>query len=104
MAERIDVGVAHSHLGAGALLVCAYDDERWRQNKLEGAISLPDFRAKEKSLRKDREVIFYCACPNEATSAHVADGYTAQGFTSVKVLAGGVKAWKTAGYGVTAAP
>ena len=98
MPERIDVSAARSRLSEGALLVCAYDDdERWRQNRLEGAISLADLRAKEKSLRKDQEVIFYCACPNEETSTRVAGEYMARGFTDVKVLVGGVKAWKAAG-------
>ena len=96
MAERIDVGAARSRVSEGALLVCAYDDERWRQNRLDGAISLADLRAKGQSLRKDQEVIFYCACPNEETSTRVADEYTARGFTDVKVLVGGVKAWKAA--------
>ena len=98
MAERIDVSVARTHLSEGALLVCAYgDDERWQQNRIDGAIPLAEFRSKEKSLRKDQEVVFYCACPNEETSTHVADEYTARGFTGVKVLVGGVKAWRTAG-------
>jgi rhodanese-related sulfurtransferase len=29
----------------------------------------------------------------------VADEYTAKGFTNVRVLGGGVEAWKAAGYG-----
>jgi hypothetical protein len=62
MAERIDVRRARDHLSAGALLVCAYDDEaKWRQNRLDGAISLADFRAQEQSVPKDRELVFYCA-------------------------------------------
>lgn len=45
-----------------ALLVCAYDtDEKFRQNHLEGALPLEEFQARERSLRKDAEIIFYCA-------------------------------------------
>jgi len=45
-----------------ALLVCAYDsEEQFRSLGLEGAISLPEFRAKLPSLSKDQEIVFYCA-------------------------------------------
>ena len=45
-----------------ALVVCAYDsDEKFRQNHLDGAWSLQALRAREFSLRKDTEIIFYCA-------------------------------------------
>ena len=63
-AQRISPEEARRHLRAdpNALLVCAYDsDEKFRQNRLDGAISLADFRARETALPKDREVIFYCA-------------------------------------------
>ena len=45
-----------------ALLVCAYDsDEKFENNHLEGAISLSDFKARERNMARDREIIFYCA-------------------------------------------
>ena len=48
------------------LLVCAYDkDEDFRQNDLEGAISLDEFRRRKDSLPKDENIIFYCACPHD---------------------------------------
>ncbi|HXG10125.1 MAG TPA: hypothetical protein VNK04_10080 [Gemmataceae bacterium] len=60
--ERISPQEAKEHLKAGALLVCAYDSEaKFQQNRLEGAISLDEFRAQEETLPRDREVIFYCA-------------------------------------------
>ncbi len=44
------------------LLVCAYDsDEQFRSSRLEGAISLSEFRTKLSSLSKDQEIVFYCA-------------------------------------------
>ena len=44
------------------LLVCAYDsDEQFRSLRLEGAISLSEFRTKLSSLSKDQEIVFYCA-------------------------------------------
>ena len=45
-----------------ALLVCAYDsDEKFQKNHLDGALSLQALKAHEPSLRKDAEIIFYCA-------------------------------------------
>ena len=64
MAERISVPEARRHLqaDANALLVCAYDsDEKCRQNRLDGSITLTDFQSREGTLPKDREIIFYCA-------------------------------------------
>ncbi len=63
VAQRIQPREAHSLVQAGgALLVCAYDDaEKCRANHLEGAISLADFRAREKSISRSRTLIFYCA-------------------------------------------
>jgi rhodanese-related sulfurtransferase len=61
-AVRIDPREARADMASGALLVCAYDDDqKWRQNRLAGAISFADFRAREASIPKDREIIFYCA-------------------------------------------
>jgi len=60
---RIPVAEARQKAGAGtALLVCAYDDdEKFKNNNLQGAISLTDFRTKLPSLSTDQEIIFYCA-------------------------------------------
>ncbi len=61
-AKRIDPDQAHQAVEAGALLVCAYDDdEKCRQNLLEGAIPLSEFRELQTSLPKNQQVIFYCA-------------------------------------------
>jgi rhodanese-related sulfurtransferase len=47
---------------AEALLVCAYDDEdKFRDNHLEGALSLAEFKSELPALPKDKEIIFYCA-------------------------------------------
>src|SRR5438552_2619823 len=54
--ERISPQQAKDYLKAGALLVCAYDSEaKFRQNRLEGAIPLDEFRACEGSTPRDRE-------------------------------------------------
>ena len=45
-----------------SLLVCAYDSEETFQSmRLEGAISLQDFKNHMGRLPKDQEIVFYCA-------------------------------------------
>jgi rhodanese-related sulfurtransferase len=60
---RITPQEAHARVIAGqALLVCAYDDPaRFAEVRLEGAISIQEFRARRASLPRDQEIIFYCA-------------------------------------------
>jgi hypothetical protein len=63
IAERIGAQEARRHVESGdALLVCAYDsDEKFQQNRLEGAISLNEFRSRADSTPKHQEIVFYCA-------------------------------------------
>lgn len=98
--ERIDVEDARRKTKAegGALLVCAYEDEgKCNKIKLEGAISVAGLRELA-AVPKDREIIFYCACPAEGSAADQAAKFQQQGFTNTKALKGGVEAWMQAGY------
>jgi hypothetical protein len=63
VAERIGVEEARRKVRGGeALLVCAYADESACDRiKLEGAISLREFRERADALPKDQEIVFYCA-------------------------------------------
>lgn len=61
--ERIGPQEAYDKVSAGgALFVCAYDsEEKFATSRLQGAISISEFRAMLPSLAKGREIIFYCA-------------------------------------------
>ena len=48
----------------------------------------------------DRELIFYCTCPNEAGAARVARKLMDLGYRRVRPLLGGLDAWIAAGYEV----
>jgi len=49
-------------LNGAALLVCAYEDpSSFRSMRLEGAISVQEFRERLSSLGKEKEIVFYCA-------------------------------------------
>jgi len=48
----------------------------------------------------EREIVFYCSCPNEASAAYVAKRLMDLGYTRVRPLHGGLDAWIAAGYEV----
>jgi|UniRef100_C6BLE9 membrane protein DedA with SNARE-associated domain/rhodanese-related sulfurtransferase len=48
----------------------------------------------------DREIVIYCACPNEASAVAVARTLMSRGFKRVRPLHGGIDAWIARGYGV----
>ncbi|HVR84854.1 MAG TPA: universal stress protein [Planctomycetota bacterium] len=91
--------------GGGPLLVCAYDtDSRFREVELVGATSWVTLQPRLSGVPKDREIIFYCACPAEATAALRAGEVMKLGYSNVKVLREGVEAWKKAGFEIVERP
>ena len=42
---------------------------------------------------KDREIVFFCNCPNEASAASAAKVLMDLGYTRVRPLLGGIDAW-----------
>jgi rhodanese-related sulfurtransferase len=46
-----------------------------------------------KDLPKDREIVTYCACPNDESSIAAAQILQASGFKRVRVLQGGWQGW-----------
>src|SRR5215470_2681833 len=61
-------------------------------------ISPDELPARNAEIPRDREVVLYCTCPSEATSAKVAMDLKKIGITRVRPLAGGLKAWQDEGY------
>jgi membrane protein DedA with SNARE-associated domain/rhodanese-related sulfurtransferase len=47
---------------------------------------------------RDREVVLYCSCPSEITSARVARLLMQKGIEHVHPLAGGLQGWRARGY------
>jgi rhodanese-related sulfurtransferase len=56
-------------------------------------ISMDDL-GKSTEIPRDRDIIVYCACPNEVSAARVALKLRQKGFTRVRPLKGGIEAWK----------
>jgi membrane protein DedA with SNARE-associated domain/rhodanese-related sulfurtransferase len=67
---------------------------------LPGAVRVgpADLTAHNHVLPRDREVILYCTCPSEETSARVTMQLRKLGIARVRPLHGGFDAWKQAGY------
>ncbi len=73
-------------------------DRRFIPGALTMDIAEVDERLGE--LPADREIVFYCTCPNEASAATVAKKLIGLGYTRVRPLHGGLDAWIEAGYEV----
>ncbi len=76
-------------------------EPRW----IPGAVHVPlqDVARRLQELPRDRDVILYCTCPNEASAARVAKILMNHGFKRVRPLLGGLDAWVAAGYAVITA-
>jgi membrane protein DedA with SNARE-associated domain/rhodanese-related sulfurtransferase len=51
-------------------------------------------------LPRDRDIVLYCNCPNEASAASAARLLAERGLIRVRPLAGGLDAWVAAGHGI----
>ena len=73
-------------------------EPRW----IPGAVHVPLKAVSEhiRELPRDRDIILYCTCPNEASAARVAQILVNNGFKKVRPLHGGLDAWIAAGYAV----
>lgn len=73
---------------------------------LPGAVRLsPDELAtRHHEIPRDRDVVLYCTCPSEATSAKVALQLHKLGIERVRPLRGGFDEWKRLGYPMDAIP
>ena len=96
LAQLLDTGSAPMILDVRSL------ESQLLDGRIPGAIAV-DERTVEIRIpdsESDREVILYCACPNEASAARIAKLLKARGFKRVRPLAGGIDAWMQAGYAI----
>jgi membrane protein DedA with SNARE-associated domain/rhodanese-related sulfurtransferase len=74
--------------------------------RIPGALHVPLHEVEKHvgHLPRDREIIAYCTCPNEASAAQVAKLLMNSGFRRVRPLHGGLDAWVAAGHAVDTVP
>jgi membrane protein DedA with SNARE-associated domain/rhodanese-related sulfurtransferase len=67
---------------------------------LPGAVQIGPHELKERrdELPRDRDVVLYCTCPSEETSAKVAMDLRKLGIMRVRPLRGGLQGWRDAGF------
>jgi membrane protein DedA with SNARE-associated domain/rhodanese-related sulfurtransferase len=100
---RITVPELASLLASGAapvILDVRSLESQLADGRIPGAIPVDEKTVEVRipDADSDREVVLYCACPNEASAARIAKLLKARGFTRVRPLAGGIEAWMEAGY------
>jgi membrane protein DedA with SNARE-associated domain/rhodanese-related sulfurtransferase len=67
---------------------------------IQGArhIAVEEIEKRHHEFPHDRDVVVYCSCPNEVTSARIARLLQRKGFTRVRPLLGGIDAWRKQNY------
>jgi membrane protein DedA with SNARE-associated domain/rhodanese-related sulfurtransferase len=61
-------------------------------------LGLDEIEKRYHEFPHDRDIIVYCSCPNEVTSARIALSLQRKGFTHVRPLLGGMDAWRKSNY------
>lgn len=67
---------------------------------IPGAVHIPPAELEKRAdlLPRDRDVVLYCTCPNEETSASMAKRLQKVGVHRVRPLKGGYEGWRDAGF------
>jgi len=89
----------------------AIDSIAQSADRVKGAIHMKERRlhyrlsfSPFKELPRDREIVTYCACPNDEIAVRGAQTFLEAGFKRVRVLKGGWQAWLKAGGPVESNP
>jgi membrane protein DedA with SNARE-associated domain/rhodanese-related sulfurtransferase len=107
---RISVAELYARLNAAAppvvLDVRSSTAQGLQLRRIPGALHVPlqEVGRHVGTLPRDRDIILYCTCPNEASAAKAAKMLMDHGLDRVRPLHGGLEAWIAAGYAVEEVP
>ncbi|MGC3974109.1 MAG: VTT domain-containing protein [Nitrospira sp.] len=89
--RRMDAGEAISVVDVRHPLALDLDPE-----SIPGAINftLEDIEHRHQEIPRDRDIVLYCSCPNEVSSARTAFLLKKKGIHRVRPLEGGLDAWR----------
>jgi membrane protein DedA with SNARE-associated domain len=101
---RITVDELHQKQEAGEnpviLDLRSYLELEQNPSLIRGALhmTIDEIHLREQEIPRDRDIILYCSCPNEVTSARVALLLHRKGILRVRPLLGGIDAWRERNY------
>ncbi len=101
---RITVDELHEMQEAGGqpliLDLRSLDELQSDPSLIRGArhTTMADVERWVQEIPRDRDIVLYCSCPNEVTSAKVALQLRRKGITRVRPLLGGIDAWRERKY------
>lgn len=96
---------AYQASGREVVLVDTRPEGSYSEERLPGAILVPPDRLDAvDSLPRDVWLVFYCACSDDAMAMMAARRALDAGYGKATILAGGITAWKEAGYPTVSAP
>ena len=89
--RRMDAGDAISVVDVRHPLALELDPET-----IPGAINftLEEIEHRHQEIPRDRDIVLYCSCPNEVSSARTAFLFKKKGIHRVRPLEGGLDAWR----------
>ena len=61
-------------------------------------MTMEELKLRHHEFPRDRDIILYCSCPNEVTSARMALLLHRNGILRVRPLLGGIDAWRERDY------
>ena len=95
---RITAAELRAKLDAGeeVVIVDVRSAAESEDDTVPGALRIPleDLETRHSGIPRDRDVILFCSCPNEASSARAALLLKRHGVVRVRPLHGGVDAWR----------
>ena len=101
---RITVDELHQKLEAGEnpLILDLRPHAELEQDPslIRGALhmTMDEVQLRQQEIPRDRDIILYCSCPNEVSSARVALLLHRKGILRVRPLQGGIDAWRERNY------
>lgn len=101
---RITVDELHQKQEAGENFVIldlrSHGELERNPGLIRGALhmTMEEVPLREQEIPRDRDVVLYCSCPNEASSARVALLLRHKGILRVRPLLGGIDAWRERNY------
>ncbi len=102
---EISAADAAREVASGALLIDVREDADWQEDHAPGAhhLSRGIVELEIEEIAPDLDLPIICHCGGGSRSALVAESLQKMGYTNVKSLAGGFKAWKQASLPITQA-